>query len=32
VSKEGDHGVSSSVATADFDEEDQADMDFHHEE
>jgi len=33
VSKEGDHGASSSVATADFDEEDQAaDMDFNHEE
>ena len=33
VSKEGDHGGSSSVAAADFDEEDQAvDMDFHNEE
>ena len=33
MSKEGDHGASSSAATADFDEEDQAvDMDFHHEE
>jgi len=33
VSKDGDHGASSSVAVADFDEEDQAaDMDFHHEE
>jgi len=33
VSKEGDHGTSSSVAAADFDEEDQvADMDFHREE
>ena len=33
VSKEGDHGASSSAAAADFDEEDQAaDMDFHHEE
>ena len=31
VSKDGDHGVSSSVAAADFDEEDQAaNMDFHH--
>jgi len=33
VSKDGDHGGSSSAATADFDEEDQAaDMDIHHEE
>jgi len=33
VSKEGDHGASSSATAADFDEEDQtADMDFHHEE
>jgi len=33
VSKEGDHGASSSAIAADFDEEDQAaDMDFHHEE
>jgi len=33
VSKEGNHGASSNVAAADFDEEDQAaDMDFHHEE
>jgi len=33
VIKDGDHGASSSAATADFDEEDQAaDMDFHHEE
>jgi len=33
VSKDGDHGASSSAATAEFDEEDQAaDMDFNHEE
>ena len=33
MSKEGDHGASSSAAAADFDEKDQAaDMDFHHEE
>jgi len=33
VSKDGDHGASSSVAAADFDEEDQAaEMDFHDEE
>ena len=33
VSKDGDHGGSSSAATADFDEEDQAaDMDIHNEE
>jgi len=33
MSKDGDHGGSSSVAVADFDEEDQAaDMDIHHEE
>jgi len=33
VSKDGDHGASSSAAAADFDEEDQAaDIDFHHEE
>jgi len=33
VSKDGDHGASSSAAATDFDEEDQAaDMDFHHEE
>jgi len=33
VSKDGDHGASSSATAADFDEEDQAaDMDFHHEE
>ena len=33
VSKDGDHGASSSAAAADFGEEDQAaDMDFHHEE
>ena len=33
VSKDGDHGASSSAVAADFDEEDQApDMDFHHEE
>jgi len=33
VSKDGDHGASSSAAAADFDEEDHAtDMDFHHEE
>jgi len=33
VSKDGDHGGSSSVAAADFDEEDQAaDMDIHNEE
>ena len=33
MSKDGNHGASSSVAAADFDEEDQAaDMDFHQEE
>jgi len=33
VSKDGDHGASSSVAVAEFDEKDQAaDMDFHQEE
>jgi len=33
VSKDGDHGASSSAAVADFDEKDQAaDIDFHHEE
>jgi len=33
VSKDGDHGASSSVVAVDFDEEDQVvDMDFHHEE
>ena len=33
VSEEGDHRASSTAATADFDEEDQAaDMDIHHEE
>jgi len=33
VSKDGDHGASSSAAAADFDEEDHApDMDFNHEE
>jgi len=34
VSKDGDHGGSSSAATVDFDEEDQAaaNMDIHHEE
>jgi len=33
VSKDGDHGGSSSVATADFDQEDQAaDMDIQNEE
>jgi len=33
VSKDGDHGGSSSVVAADFDEEDEAaDMDIHHEE
>ena len=32
VSKDGDHGASSSAAATDFDEEDQVvDMDFHHE-
>ena len=33
LSKDGDHGASSSAAAADFDEEEHAaDMDFHHEE
>ena len=32
MSKEGDHGASSSAIAVDFDEQDQAaDMDFHHE-
>ena len=32
VRKDGDHGASSSAAAAEFDEDQAADMDFHHEE